>query len=35
MQPELEPGRFAQWIAPPKAGVDGKPTGYEYVKLQA
>ena len=35
MQPELEPGRFAQWIAPPKAGVNGKPTGYEYVKLQA
>ena len=33
MQPELEPGRFAQWIAPPKAGVNGKPTGYEYVKL--
>ncbi len=33
MKPELEPGRFAQWIAPPKAGVDGKPAGYQYVKL--
>jgi benzoyl-CoA 2,3-epoxidase subunit B len=33
MQPVLEPGRMAGWIAPPKRGIDGKPTDYEYVRL--
>lgn len=33
MQPVREPGRFAGWIAPPKAGVDGKPGDFEYVKI--
>lgn len=28
-----EPGKFANWIAAPKAGINGNPTGYEYVKL--
>jgi len=28
-----EPGKFANWIATPKAGIDGNPAGYEYVKL--
>ncbi len=34
MQPCREPGRFASWIAPPRAGIDGKPGDFEYVKLQ-
>lgn len=34
MQPVTEPGRFASWIAPPRAGIDGKPGDFEYVKLQ-
>ena len=29
-----EPGQFASWIAPPRAGIDGKPGDFEYVKLQ-
>jgi benzoyl-CoA 2,3-dioxygenase component B len=28
-----EPGEYAGWIAPPKAGINGQPVGYEYVKL--
>jgi benzoyl-CoA 2,3-dioxygenase component B len=28
-----EPGEYANWIAPPKAGINGQPIGYEYVKL--
>jgi benzoyl-CoA 2,3-dioxygenase component B len=28
-----EPGQFAGWISAPKAGINGKPAGYEYVKL--
>jgi benzoyl-CoA 2,3-epoxidase subunit B len=34
MRPSYEPGRFARWIAPPKAGIDGKPGDFEYVKLR-
>jgi benzoyl-CoA 2,3-epoxidase subunit B len=34
MQPCREPGQFASWIAPPRAGIDGKPGDFEYVKLQ-
>jgi benzoyl-CoA 2,3-dioxygenase component B len=33
MQPEIEPGKFASWIAPPKVGIDNKPGDFEYVKL--
>jgi benzoyl-CoA 2,3-dioxygenase component B len=33
MQPVTEPGGFASWIAPPRAGVDGQPGNFEYVKL--
>jgi len=33
MRPELTPGQFAGWIAPPSRGIQGKPTDFEYVKL--
>ncbi|MGE0563205.1 MAG: benzoyl-CoA 2,3-epoxidase subunit BoxB [Pseudolabrys sp.] len=33
MQPEIQPGKFASWIAPPKVGIDNKPGDFEYVKL--
>jgi benzoyl-CoA 2,3-dioxygenase component B len=33
MQPVIEPGKFASWIAPPKVGIDNKPGDFEYVKL--
>ena len=33
MQPEIRPGKFASWIAPPKVGIDNKPGDFEYVKL--
>jgi benzoyl-CoA 2,3-dioxygenase component B len=33
MQPQMEPGRFASWIAPPKVGIDNKPGEFEYVKI--
>jgi benzoyl-CoA 2,3-dioxygenase component B len=33
MQPVIEPGQFASWIAPPKVGIDNKPGDFEYVKL--
>ena len=35
MQPVSEPGRFANWIAPPKVGIDNKPGDFEYVKIAA
>jgi benzoyl-CoA 2,3-dioxygenase component B len=35
MQPQVEPGKFAGWIAPPKMGIDNKPGDYEYVKIAA
>jgi len=28
-----EPGRFANWIAPPRIGVNNKPIDFEYVRL--
>jgi benzoyl-CoA 2,3-dioxygenase component B len=34
MKPEVEPGRFASWIAPPKVGIDNKPGDFEYVKIE-
>jgi benzoyl-CoA 2,3-dioxygenase component B len=33
MRPVTEPGGFAPWIAPPRAGIDGMPGNFEYVKL--
>ena len=33
MQPVYEPGKIANWIAPPKTGVNGQPFEFEYVKL--
>jgi len=33
MRPVTEPGQFASWIAPPPAGIDGKPGDFEYVKF--
>ena len=33
MVPEVEPGKFAPWIAPPKVGIDNKPGDFEYVKI--
>lgn len=35
MKPVVEPGRFASWIAPPKAGIDNKPGDFEYVQIAA
>jgi benzoyl-CoA 2,3-epoxidase subunit B len=33
MQPVVQPGAFASWIAPPKVGIDNKPGEFEYVKI--
>jgi benzoyl-CoA 2,3-dioxygenase component B len=33
MKPEVKPGEFAGWIAPPKTGIDNKPGDFEYVKI--
>ncbi|MCF6233019.1 MAG: benzoyl-CoA 2,3-epoxidase subunit BoxB [Rhodobacteraceae bacterium] len=33
MKPVSEPGQYADWIAPPKVGIDNKPGDFEYVKL--
>jgi benzoyl-CoA 2,3-dioxygenase component B len=35
MQPVSEPGQFANWIAPPRIGIDNKPGDFEYVKIEA
>ena len=34
MQPEHRPGKFANWIAPPRIGIDSKPGDFEYVKIE-
>jgi benzoyl-CoA 2,3-dioxygenase component B len=31
--PEMEPGKFASWIASPRVGIDNQPGDFEYVKL--
>ena len=28
-----EPGRYANWIAPPERGINGKPVDFEYVRF--
>ena len=33
MKAVVERGRFANWIAPPSRGIDGKPIDFEYVRL--
>ena len=33
MKPVTEPGKYADWIAAPKVGIDNKPGDFEYVKL--
>jgi benzoyl-CoA 2,3-dioxygenase component B len=33
MKPVYEPGQFANWIAPPRRGIEGRPLEFEYVKL--
>jgi len=33
MRPVTERGRFANWIAPPARGVNGRPIDFEYVRL--
>jgi len=35
MQPETTPGKYARWIAAPRAGINGQPGDFEYVKLAA
>ncbi len=32
MQPVLEPGKMANWIAAPARGINGKPIDFEYVR---
>jgi len=29
----VEPGKFANWIAPPERGINGQPVGFEYVRF--
>ena len=33
MKPVYEPGKFANWIAPPSKGIEGQPVDFEYVRL--
>ena len=33
MHPVTEPGKMANWIAPPAKGINGLPEQFEYVKL--
>jgi len=33
MQPVTEPGKFANWIAPPPRGINSQPIDFEYVRL--
>ncbi|HZT57675.1 MAG TPA: benzoyl-CoA 2,3-epoxidase subunit BoxB [Pyrinomonadaceae bacterium] len=33
MKPVTEPGKIANWIAPPASGIKGKPFEFEYVRL--
>jgi benzoyl-CoA 2,3-epoxidase subunit B len=35
MKSETRSGKFASWIAPPKAGIDNKPGDFEYVKIES
>jgi benzoyl-CoA 2,3-dioxygenase component B len=33
MKPMYEPGKFANWIASPTRGIEGRPIDFEYVKM--
>jgi benzoyl-CoA 2,3-dioxygenase component B len=33
MRPVVEPGKFANWIAPPARGINNQPIDFEYVKF--
>jgi len=33
MKPEIEPGKYAAWISPPKVGINHQPGDFEYVKI--
>ncbi len=33
MQPVHEPGKIANWIAPPRRGINGQPFEFEYVRF--
>jgi benzoyl-CoA 2,3-dioxygenase component B len=33
MQPVAASGAFANWISPPKVGIDNKGGDFEYVKI--
>ena len=33
MQKVTDPGKYANWIAPPPKGINGNPIDFEYVKL--
>ncbi|MGD8413364.1 MAG: benzoyl-CoA 2,3-epoxidase subunit BoxB [Candidatus Latescibacterota bacterium] len=33
-KPVFEPGKLANWIAPPRRGVNNKPLDFEYVRLE-
>ena len=33
MKPVYEPGKFANWIAPPPRGINGQPIDFDYVRL--
>jgi len=33
MEPMWETGKYANWIAPPRVGIDNKPGDFEYVQL--
>ncbi len=35
MQQTTEPGKYANWIAAPRAGINGQPGDFEYVKVAA
>ena len=35
MKAATEPGAYAGWIAPPRAGINGQPGDFEYVRLAA
>jgi benzoyl-CoA 2,3-dioxygenase component B len=34
MVPVTEPGKMANWIAPPATGINGKPIEFEYVRFE-
>ena len=33
MKPQWETGKYANWISPPRVGIDNKPGDFEYVKV--